>query len=565
MRWELTPTDPAAAETLRQELEIPATLARVMAGRGFAEPERAYQFLHPSLDQLHDPFRMAGMPEAVERLRRAIHGREKILIYGDYDVDGTMAAVALLTALTSLGAVVETFIPHRTEDGYGMQIPAIERAAAQGFRVIVSVDTGIREHPALVRARELGLDCIVTDHHLPKETLPAACAILNPHRSDCRYPDKNLSGVGVAFKLVQAMMGPEMSEPLLKSYLKIISIGTIADVVPLIGENRIFARFGLEGLGRPRQPGLEALIKVAGLEGSPITAGDVGFRIAPRLNAAGRMEDARSVIELFSATDAKHAESIALRLDALNRERQRIEDHILAAALDQAAEDSEIPRRRSLVFAGEGWHPGVIGIVAQRLAERFYRPTLVVGMADGTGRGSGRSIPGFNLDQALADSSNLFERFGGHAQAGGFTLRSEHVPELRRRFEAYAQRVLRPEDLEPRLRIDAEVAPHDVDWPLLNALDRLEPCGPGNPTPVLLARGFTIAAPPLVLHEKHLKLKVRGGGRIYDALAWNKRAWMNSLSAGQWLDAAFTLEENHYQGFRSLQLILKDVRPAAAA
>jgi single-stranded-DNA-specific exonuclease len=559
--------------------EITPLLARLLVLRGVEEPEAAKAFLNPSLGGLHDPFLMAGMKEAVARLGRAIEQHEKILIYGDYDVDGTMAVVVLLTALRSLGADVETFVPHRLTDGYGMRVPVIEKAAAEGVRVILSVDTGIREHEVIARAKDRGVDCIVTDHHQPDRHLPPAFAILNPKRADCAYPDKNLAGVGVAFKLAQALLarlprsngqdsGP--SDRLIQSYLKIVAIGTIADVVPLTGENRTIARFGLAGLSQPSHAGLEALLEVAGLDGRSASSGDVAFRIAPRLNAAGRMENARDVIELFTSADATRARQIAERLDSLNRQRQRTEEQILdeiAAIMNRQPQRAE---RYSLVFSGEGWHRGVIGIVAQRIAERYHRPTLVIGVEQGVGQGSGRSIPCFNLLKALGRSSDLFERYGGHSQAAGFTLQAERIGELERRLETFTRDVLSPQDLEPMLRVDAEIRLDDVDEALYERLKCLEPFGLGNPTPVFSARDLLLVEPPRILKEKHLKLRVAGAGlpagrqgRAFDALMWRAADKGSGLAQGQRVNAAFTLEENLYQGKTSLQLILKDLSPQA--
>ena len=443
------------ARRLARELEVSPLVARLLVQRGLAEPAAAQAFLHPSLGQLHAPELMAGMREAVARLRRALEQHEKILIYGDYDVDGTMAVVVLLTALRMLGAEVEAYVPHRLTDGYGMRVPVVEEAAANGFRVVISVDTGIREHAVLARARELGVDCIVTDHHLPDGHLPPACAILNPRRPDCGYPEKSLAGVGVAFKLAQALLGERMTERLLQSFLKVVAIGTIADVVPLLGENRVIARFGLEGLRQPAQSGLAALIELAGLAGKEISAGDVGFRLAPRLNAAGRMENARDVIDLFTLPDAARTREIAERLERLNRERQRVEEEILRAIVAQLEQRADLREQYTLVLAGEGWHRGVIGIVAQRVVERYHRPALVIGIEDGVGVGSGRSIKRFHLLDALTSVGDLFQRFGGHAQAAGFALAVERIPELTRRFEEHARNVLTASDLEPVLRVDA--------------------------------------------------------------------------------------------------------------
>ena len=549
------------AALLALELEVSPLLGRLLVLRGITDPEAADHFLNPRLDQLHNPFLMAGMDTAVARLKRAVAQQEKILIYGDYDVDGTTAVVVLMAGLESLGARVDVHIPDRLKDGYGMRVPVVERAAADGFTVLLSVDTGIREHEVVARAQELGIDCIITDHHLPKEeSLPAAHALLNPHRPDCAYPDKNLSGVGVAFKLVQGLLGERMSEALLRSYLKIVAIGTIADVVPLIGENRVIASFGLQALRRPVQPGLSALLEVARLNGRAPTAGDIAFRIAPRMNAAGRMEDAHAVIELLRTSDPVKAQQIARRLEELNSERQHAEESILNDIVEILKARPEITGRYSLVFAGEGWHRGVIGIVAQRVVERCYRPTLVIGVENGTGQGSGRSIANFHLLNALTDSQDVFERFGGHAAAAGFTLPSGRIGELTERFEAYARSALSPQDLIPLLRVDAEVDLDHLDWPLYEQLKRMEPFGMGNPTPVFAARNLRLIYPPRVLSEKHLKLKVGKGSKSFDALGWRKGEQAKLLGTGDTLDLAFTLDENLYQGTSSLQMIIKDLR-----
>ena len=560
MRWEICPVDGEAVARLSRELNIPNIIARLLVLRGVTDPESAQRFLNPALNQLHDPFLLADMKPAVARLRRALEQGEKILIYGDYDVDGTMAVVILLTALRGLGGQVEAFIPHRMSDGYGMRVPAVEEAAAKGFRVVISVDTGIREHEALARARELGLDCIVTDHHLPDGHLPPACAILNPHRSECGYPEKVLAGVGVAFKLVQALLGERLSGRVLQSYLKVVAIGTIADVVPLVGENRVIARFGLEGLRQPSQAGLQALLEVSGLEGRKISAGDVGFRIAPRLNAAGRMENARDVIDLLTCSDLQKTREIAGRLEKLNRERQRVEDGILReieAIMDRHPDKRE---RYSLVLAGEGWHRGVIGIVAQRVVERYHRPTLVIGVEDGLGVGSGRSIRALHLLDALSAVQDLFERFGGHAMAAGFALPSARIAELETRFEQYARAVLKPHDLDPVLRVDAEVSGAEIDWTLFEALETLAPFGCGNPTPVLAARDLRLLLGPRILQEKHLKLRVACGPKSFDAIGWGMAERGATIAPGQSLDMAFTLDQNVFQDVRRLQLVVSEIR-----
>jgi single-stranded-DNA-specific exonuclease len=389
--------------------------------------------------------------------------------------------------------------------------------------------------------------------------MPPACAILNPLRPDCGYPEKSLAGVGVAFKLAQALLGERLTERLLQSFLKVVAIGTIADVVPLLGENRVIARFGLEALRRPAQSGLTALMELAGLAGKEISAGDVGFRLAPRLNAAGRMENARDVIDLFTLTDAARTREIAERLERLNRERQRVEEEILRAIVAQLEQRPDLGGQYTLVLAGKDWHRGVIGIVAQRVVERYHRPALVIGIEDGVGVGSGRSIRRFHLLDALTSVGDLFQRFGGHAQAAGFAMAAENLPALTQRFEERARSVLTASDLEPVLRVDAPLNLTEVDWPLYEEIIQLEPFGMGNPTPVFGACGVRLVATPRILQEKHLKLKVGSGTRALDALGWGWAARVPPLAASQSVDLAFTLEQNNYQGMASLQLIIKDL------
>ncbi len=559
MRWQICEVDGDAVARLGRELKIPSIVARLLILRGVTDPETAQRFLHPALDQLHNPLLLADMKAAVDRLRRALEQREKILVYGDYDVDGTMSVIILLAALRGLGGEVEAYIPHRLNDGYGMRAAVIEEAAARGIRVVVSVDTGIREHEALNRARELGLDSIVTDHHLPDRQLPPACAVLNPQRADSGYPEKVLAGVGVAFKLVQALLGERLSGRLLQSYLKVVALGTIADVVPLLGENRVIAHFGLEALRQPSQAGLQALLEVCGLDRCDISAGNLAFRLAPRLNAAGRMEDARDVIDLFTCSDLEKAREIAGRLDGFNRDRQRTEEGILHEIVAQMDGHPEKRDRYSLVLAGEGWHRGVIGIVAQRVVERYHRPALVVSVEDGVGVGSGRSIRAFHLLDALAAMPELFLRYGGHARAAGFALPAERIAELEARFEQFARENLEPEDLEPTLRVDAEVSGHEIDWTLYEALQTLAPFGSGNPTPVLATRDLRLVVGPRILQEKHLKLRVARGPKSFDAIGWGMAERGAALLAGQTLDLAFTLDRNVFQDTTTLQLVLSEI------
>ncbi|MGH9405085.1 MAG: single-stranded-DNA-specific exonuclease RecJ [Terriglobia bacterium] len=570
MRWVISQTNPDCVRLLTEALGVSSRVAHLLATRGLTDPERAGRFLSPRLDHLHDPLLMRDMPRAVARLSRAIELQEKVLIYGDYDVDGTMAAVVLLAALRAQGARVDVHIPDRFADGYGMRASVIERAAQEGARLIVSVDNGIREHPAFARMKELGIDGIVTDHHLPEALLPDAHAILNPRRPGCEYPEKNLAGAGVAFKLAQALMGARFSEAVLRSYLKLVAIGSIADVVPLTGENRVIAHYGLAGLTQsarslaassPGRAGLSALLAVAGLEGKTVSAGDVAFRLAPRLNAAGRMGNARHVIELFSRSAEDGVREVALRLDELNASRQRSEHEIVTAIREQMKLRPELRDRFTLVFAGDGWHRGVIGIAAQRIAEQFHRPTLVISTENGAAHGSGRSIRGFHLLEALTRSRPLFDRVGGHAQAAGFSLPAASIQQLEQQFECHARSVLTPADLEPELRIDSAISLDDVSRELLAEIKRIEPFGCGNPSPVFSAEA-RLASPPRVLKEKHLKLWLAGSKRKFSAIGWGMAGYAAALEGRGRLSLAFSIAENTFDGVTDLQLELKDVRPA---
>jgi len=506
----------AAQSSLRLERDpaLAPTLARLLVMRGIAEPEAAIRFLAPSVAHLHSPYLMSGMQRAVERLVAAIERKEKVLVYGDYDVDGTTAIVILKTAIELCGGTADFHVPHRIREGYGMKDEVIERAASEGVRLIISVDTGIRAFSAADVVERLGIDLIVTDHHLPgQEGVPRAYAVLNPNQPGCEYPCKALCGAGVAFKLAQALMERLLRErnlpALIESFMKMVAIATVADAVPLVDENRVFAKLGLDALRKAVNPGLRALLEVAQIPATrPPTSTEVAFRIAPRLNAAGRMDVARDVVELFSVKDVARAREIARRLDQLNADRQEEERKILASIEARIAEDPALREAYCVVIDGNEWHRGVIGITATRVVEKLGRPALVISHEDGEAHGSGRSIRGFHLLDALESCHDLFHRYGGHAHAVGFALASEQVPKLRSQLDQYARARLVPEDFEAVLDVDAELGLENVSPGLLRALSWLEPFGQGNPEPVFCARGVRLLAPPRILKDKHVKLKV---------------------------------------------------------
>jgi len=573
-RWRLPQIDPLQAEALRDALGIHMPAARALVSRGLTDPGAARRFLEPSLDDLNDPFLMLGMREAVARLSAACRNREKILLYGDYDVDGTTSVVILKRAIEMAGGAAEFHIPHRLRDGYGVRMEAIDAAARRDVRLIVTLDTGIRAAGAVRRANELGIDVIVADHHVPDADIPPACAVLNPKQPGCAYPEKDLCGAGVTLKLVQALFG-ELGWPaakvrrMIESFLRPVAIATIADIVPLTGENRIFVKFGLEGLRRVRNAGLRALLAVSGVaEGTAPTAGQVAFRLAPRLNAAGRMADARQIVSLLLTEDEDEARAIAGALDALNRERQTTEDEIVGAILAGCAEKPVTDSDFALVFAGAGWHRGVAGIVASRIVERFHRPVIVLGEEDGIASGSGRSIPGFDLLAALESMPELFLRFGGHRQAAGLALEPERLPEFRARLNAYAARRLTPADLQPEVRIDALVDLNEISDQAVSEVLALAPFGCGNPAPVFGLLAAEVCGAPALIKEKHLRFSVRRNGRTLMLKSWNSAERIGELQPGVQIDAAIAFEPDEYslaRGYPGWAAVLRDFRKAAAA
>jgi len=612
--------------SLHDDPRLAATLARLLVMRGIQDATSAERYLAPAPSHLHSPYLMSGLRAAVDRLDAAIERKEGILIYGDYDVDGTTAIVILKTATELCGGAADFHVPHRVREGYGMKDDVIERAAAAGVRLIISVDTGIRALAAAETAKRLGVDLIVTDHHLPgQEGVPAALAVLNPNQPGCEYPCKALCGAGVAFKLAQALMEKRLPEKdqsrLLTSFMKMVAIATIADAVPLTGENRVFAKLGLDALRRAVNPGLKALLEVAQIPATrPPTSTEIAFRIAPRLNAAGRMDVARDVIELFSVKDPARAKQIAGRLDQLNGERQQEERRILQAIEARFEQEPTLKDAHCVVIDGDGWHRGVIGITATRVVERYGRPTLVLSHEGGEAHGSGRSIRAFHLLDALESCRDLFTRYGGHSHAVGFSLPSARVPELRAHLDEYARLRLTPADFEPILDLDAELNLEQVTPELFQALERLEPFGQGNPEPIFSARAVRLMAPPKILKDKHIKLKLAASlapdvqeegeplsavailttplchpdaseiGRsdrravtenrgptkenstwrrnmTFDTLGWHmaERFQAAKLLTGDSVDIAFTIGHNDHPEYGGLELSLRDFKSSPAS
>lgn len=567
--WDHQTIDEDRAGALAASMDLDPLVARLLVLRGITTPDEAGRFLNPRLDHLHDPFLLTDLPLAVDRLQRAIAAGERIAIHGDYDVDGVTSTVILRRVLDLLGANVIHFIPERLRDGYGLAPATIERLAEQRAAVVVSVDCGIRSQTAAARARELGLDLIVTDHHEPDTVLPPALAVINPKRPDCDYPDKDLAGVGVALKLVQALCLRSDRSRWLPAFVKLAAVGTVADVVPLRGENRVIAKLGLERLSRKRHAvGLQALLDSAGLLGETLTGFHVAFRLAPRINAAGRMSTPDLATRLLLLTDddrEAEAKGLAEELEAVNVRRQEEEAEILAAARRKVDSDPDVGAHAMLVVWGAGWHRGVIGIVASKLVDLFHRPAIVLAVEGNLAYGSGRSIPGFDLLGALEHCGELFTRFGGHRHAAGVTLESDRLTELRRRITAFADDRLGPEQLMPRLRIDGHLPLAAITPELMAGLRAMEPFGAGNPRPVFHSGPVQLADGPRVLKSRHLAMRVRQQGRVFRAIAWRMADRADFVTRhGDALDLAFNLTENNYRGERTLELSVTDVRAGEA-
>ena len=560
-----------AARKLAVELGLDPLAARVLVARGVSEPQDAARFLSHELSDLPDPFRMKGMSAAVERLTRAVVEREPVTLYGDYDVDGVCSTALLSLFLDAVGAPPRTYIPHRIDEGYGLNIRAVERIAREGSRLLVSLDCGIGSVSEVARARDLGMDVVVVDHHTVPETLPAAAAVLNPHQAGCEYPSKALCAAGVAFNLIMALRRSlrtlgwfeRRPEPALKPLMDLVALATVCDVVPLTGANRILVQHGLEALRRADRPGVRALKEVAGLEteGS-VSAGQVGFRLGPRINAAGRLDDASVGLRLLRTRSLDEARELAAKLDEANEERQDIERRML---LEASAQAEERHGARGLVLWADGWHPGVVGIVAARIVERFHKPTLVIGVQGGVGKGSARSVEGFHLVEALRECAEHLQKFGGHRHAAGVTLEAQRLHDLRRAFEDVAARRLREEDLVPRCRVDVVVHPGELTERAVGSLAALGPFGAGNPEPTfvvesLQAEGRIIAAKKGAV--AHLKLVLPSAPAL-DTIGFGMGPRLPEVDGP--LDLAFQPSVETWNGRTRVSLKIRDLRAAEAA
>ncbi|MFQ5681847.1 MAG: single-stranded-DNA-specific exonuclease RecJ [Candidatus Binatia bacterium] len=585
-RWKLWETDEGLLLSLSKALKISPLLARILVHRGMTEPQVARRFLSSSLrSDLPSPALMAGMEQAVNRLVLSLQGKDLIGIWGDYDVDGTTGAAILVSFLREMGTDPLYYIPHRIDEGYGLNIEGLRQFNTRGVRLVITVDCGISNAQEVRFARELGIDVVIVDHHEPPQETPPAVAILNPHRHDCPFPDKGLSGAGLAFYLVIGLRAKlreigwftRSTTPDIRRYLDIVTLGTIADMVPLKGINRTLTRRGLTELSSSTRPGILALKQVAGIPPGEVTAGQVGFRLGPRINAAGRMDAGLKVVEMLTTESNEVALRVAQELDEHNQERRAREAQMLEEALFALGAENDGRGRYSIVLAREGWHPGVLGIVASRLVERYHRPTVVIGFHNGEGKGSARSIPGFHLVEGFHRCSDLLEKFGGHEYAGGLTIKREKLASFAKRFEEITREFLTPEDLVPVLKVDALLDFSEIGRPLARDIRLLQPFGIGNPEPIFMTGAVEIAGRKVFSTGSRFRLCQRG--RCLNAVAFgpeygiaesnpkesnpSKSETLNSkLALGTKVDVVYRLSENEWNGTTSVELRIMELRPS---
>jgi single-stranded-DNA-specific exonuclease len=563
-RWNIQKHDRESVAALSRAMKVSPLVAALLISRGFSDEEKAYKFLNPSYDDLHEPNLLKDMKKSVERILKAVEAGEKILIWGDYDVDGTTGTVVLRKALELIGATTGFHVPNRFTEGYGLNIPALEKAKERGYSLVITVDCGSTAFEPIAWAQENGMDVIVTDHHLTKDHgLPNAFSVVNPNQPGCDYPDKNLAGVGVAFKLAHALLREKGRENLVKGFLKVVAIGTVADIMKLTGENRAIVRIGLEDLAKAHNYGLKALMEVADCR-SEMTSYHIGFRIAPRINAAGRMDVARQVVELFEAESFEKAREIAAVLDGRNRDRQRVQLEITQFALQEYIDNGGRDRQPHVaVVAGEGWHRGVIGLAASKITEKLHRPSIVISLEDGVGHGSARSIAAYHLLKGLESCGDLFEQFGGHAAAAGMKIKAENIDLLREKLNEHALANLSAEDLIPEIKVDAVVSSQSLSLGTVEEIKRLEPFGAGNGKPVFVTRDLFLLDEPYVMKEKHLKMRVADAtGKQFEAVWWDgvEKSKEQTLKPKSRIELAYTPEANTWQGNTRLQLVVEDLR-----
>lgn len=568
-RWTpAEPIDDAAALRLSREINVPEPLARVLIDRGIDSYDAAKVYFRPTVESLHDPFLLNGMAAAVDRLVRALQEQEHILVFGDYDVDGTSAAAMLYLFLRSLEAEVEYYIPDRIREGYGISRESIERAHQRGVGVFLSVDCGIGAVEEATLAKSLGLDVIICDHHEPGPVLPDAVAVLDPLKPEDTYPFKALCGCGVGFKLIQALARTLGKEQDVHAYLDFVAMASAADIVPLTGENRILTRLGLEIINEHPRPGTKALIAAAGLRSKEIGTGQIIFVLGPRINAAGRLGDATRAVRLLTSADPEEAFRLAEELEEENRNRRKIDEDTFASAQLLAESTFDLSNDAAIVLHHESWHPGVVGIVASRMVEKYYKPSIMMATIDGVARGSARSVNGFDIYEALRRSADTVIQFGGHKYAAGVTVDLARIDEFRETFLQNVRDMMTDELMKPELRIDTEISLADITPRFMRILKELAPFGPGNPVPVFLCRDLEVVGSPRIVGKNHLKFRVRQQGAVIDAIGFGLGDLLDRIPTGRTgLDCVVTVEENTWvsaSGTRAgnglPQLKVKDLR-----
>lgn len=559
-RWVTAKPNLETVRSLARSCGFTPLAAAALCARGIDTPEAARAFLETDPAKLHDPMLLPDMAKARDTIRRAIEQGKKIAVFGDYDVDGVTSTCVMTRVLRSLGADVRHYIPDRLSEGYGLSMGAMDRLAQDGIGLIVTVDSGVSAFEEIARARDLGMEVVVTDHHECREELPDANAVVNPKRADSTYPFAELAGVGVAFKLACAMAGDGQQRAVLEQYADLVALGTVADVMPLIGENRIIVAAGLRRMAETQNVGLSMLLHESGQQGKRLTASTISFILAPRINAAGRLGHADMAAELFLTDDPRRAQTLAMALCEQNKQRQATENQILEQALQKLRREYDPLEDQVIVLAGEEWHHGVIGIVSSRICDRYACPTVLIALEDGIGKGSGRSVKGFNLYEALCASAPLLERFGGHELAAGLTIREENIQQFRENMEAWAREHVNPRELMPILHIDCPIAPEFISTEATRGLDVLEPFGMGNPQPVFSMCDLLVEEITPISSDRHVRLTLSKDGQTYTAMLFGTGQGGCGFAQGNYVDAAFCLEINEYRGRCSVQLVIRDIQ-----
>ncbi len=557
--WVYNPSQ-VESKALSHELGIPLEIAQILVNRDIKDPDVAHHFLYGKLDSLHDPYLMKGMKEAVNRVKQAISSREKIIIFGDYDVDGILSVVLLTQALESLGAEVDYFIPDRLKYGYGIKEEFIEIVRQRNAQLVISVDCGIKAVLFAKRAKEEGIDMIITDHHLPGDSLPDVKAILNPVLLDSGYPDKKLAGIGVVFKLIQALFEDVEQSACESPFMNLVSIGTVADVSELRGENRLFVKFGLETMDEVSNVGLSSLLDVCGLKGRKVSVGGVGFRIGPRINAAGRLGETDLAVRLFFTDSLEESMELASHLDNLNSRRQKIQERTFNQAFDMIRRRDLDKRYRFLILGCEEWHKGVIGIVASKLKDSFHRPVILFTYEDGKACGSGRSISGLPIIECMDECKDLFLTYGGHSMAVGCVLPQENMKLFKESINVIASERISDEDLKRKVVIDSKLEFPDITSSFLEKYFLLSPFGVGNPKPVFFTEGAEVANDPIKIKRKHSKLLLKQRKRFFEALGWDRADWAQVLQRGDKIDVAYSFQFSEYLGETKLSLSIEDIK-----